>query len=788
MAGPAPAEVAAKPQELTGPDAPRGLSEEQAAAIREQTGSFERPSSSRSYASIVRANVLTLFNAILAVFGALTLLFGDWRDALFLGIVVANSAIGIAQEVRAKRTLDRLAVLVSPRATVIRDGAQRTVRPEELVPGDLVELNAGDQIVADGAIERTTGVSLDESILTGESAAVDRSAGEQVRSGAFVAEGAALMRVEAVGAASYAQRLAGEARSFRHPRSPLEREINGLLLALTAAVVVLGAILGYSLWRRDPSTREAVATATAGVVSLIPEGLMLLTSLVFAVGAVRMARRGALAQQLNAIESLASADVICLDKTGTLTEEELRVVRVVPKTGVALADAEAQVRRFCGAATGRNRTLAAIAAAYPGAAEQVLEEVPFSARRRWSGVRLADISLVLGAPERLRLDDRLAAEAATEVSSGRRVVALGRLEGDLSTGGAEAICLIVMSEALRPDAAETVAFFAREGVELKVLSGDATATVAAIARDAGIPVAHVLDGDALPDDDEALRATVAEVNVVGRISPEGKRRVVEALRDLGRYVVMVGDGVNDVPALKASRLAIAQGSGADMAKSVSDVVLVSGGFAAIPPMVAEGRQILRNIARVARLYVTKSAFAAFLILTIGTTPTAYPLLPRHFSLAAALTIGVPTFLLALAPSTGPWSPERFRERVARFAVPAGLLAGVGVVAAYLFSLNALEYDVPEARTVATTVLVGAGLYLVLALEGVDGRRGTWITAGCIVLATLYGVVLALGATRDFFELAILGPGMALTAAGGIGIAVVGLQLSGLSPTGRSRDD
>jgi cation-transporting ATPase E len=703
----------------------RGLTDAEAGRRRSDAGRPRRSAPSRSYPSIVRANVLTLFNAILTAFGVVTLIFGDWRDALFLGIVVANSAIGIAQEVRAKRALDRLAVLVAPHATVVRDGTARPVAPEELVPGDLVTLAAGDQIVADGQIAETSGLCVDESILTGESEAVQYGAGERLRSGAFVTEGSALMTVEAVGEASYAQRLAGEARSFRHPRSPLEREINALLLALTTAVVVLGAVLGYSLWAREATAHEAVATATAGVVSLVPEGLMLLTSLVFAVGAVRMARRGALAQQLNAIESLASADIVCLDKTGTLTEDELRVVDVVPRGGVARHAAEAAIAVFAATARARNRTLQAIATAFPGGAGQAIREIPFSARRGWSAVELHDATLVLGAPELFELGD-LTGRLDSELQAGRRVVALGELEAALGDGPPSgppprpprAICLVVLAEALRQDAAAAVAFFRSEGVELKVLSGDAPKTVAAIARDTGIEVGSALDGRTLPDDPERLREIALEATVVGRISPEDKRRVVEALRDAGRYVVMIGDGVNDVPALKASRLAIAQGSGADIAKSVSDVVLTSGGFAALPAMVAEGRQILRNIGRVARLYVTKSAFAAFLILTIGTTPTAYPLLPRHFSLAATLTVGIPTFLLALAPSSGRWDLGDFRKRVARFAVPAGVMAGVGVVASYLFALHALDFGVRDSRAIATTVLVTTGLYLVLVLEGV----------------------------------------------------------------------
>ena len=767
---------------------PAGLTDAEAQLRLEQLGRPRKAPTSRSYASIVRANVFTLFNAILLAFGALTLAFGDWRDALFLGIVIANSAIGIAQEIRAKRALDRLAVLVAPRARVLRGGVARELAIEELVPGDVVDLHAGDQVPADGRLVASVGLYLDESILTGESRSVRREEGESIRSGAFVVEGAGTLAVEAVGDASYAQRLAGEARKFRHPRSPLERAINRLLLALTASVLVLGTILGYSLLERDPSPREAVATATAGVVSLIPEGLMLLTSLVFAVGAVRMARRGALAQQLNAIESLASADVVCLDKTGTLTEERLRVVEVVARAGVQQTDADAALTRYAGAARASNRTLAAIAARFPGGDAVARAEVPFSSGRRWSALLFDDASYVLGAPELFDLGE-LERVRNEEVVRGRRVVALGKVDGALDAEGPapelpqrpRALCLVVLAEALREQARATVEFFRREGIELKVLSGDAPETVAAIARDVGLPVYEALDASTLPDDPDELRDLALRATALGRISPDGKRRVVGALRDAGRYVAMVGDGVNDVPALKASRLAIAQAGGSDIAKSVADVVLITGDFAAVPAMVAEGRQALRNLARVARLYVTKSAFAGFLILTIGTTATAYPLLPRHFSLVAALTVGIPTFLLALAPSSGPWQLGQFGRDVARFAVPAGVLVGVGVVASYLFALNALDLGVVQARTIATSVLVAAGLYLVLVLEGVGGRRGKLASAGCLVLAAAYVAVLVIPFARDFFDLAKPTVEIVTGVIAGTGIALTGLWLAGFSP-------
>jgi magnesium-transporting ATPase (P-type) len=339
------------------------------------------------------------------------------------------------------------------------------------------------------------------------------------------------------------------------------------------------------------------------------------------------------------------------------------------------------------------------------------------------------------------------------------------------------LALVVLGERLRPDAWTTVDYFRREGVALKVISGDDPETAAAIAREAGIDVGTPLDGRELPEDPDELRRVAEQVSVVGRVSPEDKRRLVEALTASGHYVAMVGDGVNDVPALKASRLAIAQGGGAQMAKSVADMVLVRGDFAAVPAMVAEGRQILRNLQRVARLFVTKSAFAAFLILSIGLTPTAYPLLPRHLTLAASLTIGIPAFFLALAPSSGEFRAAGFLRNVSSFALPAGTAAGLAVLSSYAFGLHVLDLSVRDARTVATTTLVAIGLYLVLVLEAAGRRRGSAVLGLCVLLGGAYVWILALPLTRDFFSLAGPRPVVLATALGGAALALFGLWLS-----------
>ncbi|HEX7611024.1 MAG TPA: HAD-IC family P-type ATPase, partial [Solirubrobacteraceae bacterium] len=399
------------------------------------------------------------------------------------------------------------------------------------------------------------------------------------------------------------------------------------------------------------------------------------------------------------------------------------------------------------------------------------------------------------APEHFELG-ALGGRARELAASGRRVLALARSEQPLADElraspppGSRPLGLVAIAERLRPNVAETIAFLLAEGVEIKVLSGDSPQTVAAIARDVGIPVALLAEGREIPEDPAELREFALGASVVGRISPEGKRAIVAALSDAGRYVAMLGDGVNDVPALKAARLAIAQGSGAQMARSIADLVLVRGDFDAIPALVHEGRQALRNLQRVSKLYVTKSAFAAFLILTIGVTSEAYPLLPRHLSLVASLAIGIPTFFLALAPSSGPWRPQGFARSVARFAVPAGVILGTGTVSGYLFALHDLDYPVPEARTVAATVLLALGLYLVIALEAAGSlRRSSLVGAMCAALAGVYAVVLATPALRHFFQLSAPTAGMLATAAVAALLSIGALALAGYVPSAAKSEE
>ena len=771
-----------------------GLTEAEAQERLAADGPRGELPTSRSYKSIVRANTLTLFNLILATFLILILAAGRPADALFAAVLVANTAIGIVQEVRAKRTLDRLALLVAPHARVVRDGVSRTVAADEVVEGDLIEVNAGDQVVADGTVARAVGLTMDESPLTGESRPVGRGVGSSVLSGSFVIEGGGAFWAENVGAASYAATVTGVAREYRYRRSPLEHQINRLLQVMVVAMVVLGAAFVWVLVRRDVGFRPAAATATAGIVTLVPEGLVLLMSLTFAVAAVRLARRGMLVQALNAVEVLANVDTVCLDKTGTITDGRLDLHEVVPAGARPEDDVLRLLRSYAASAVTRTDTLEAIAAGLPGTPAPVDGEVPFSSRWKWSALRLAGEPrpLVLGAPDVLMPGAAPEIVAASE-AEGRRALVFGTGADALPEpapgavpAGFQLLATVILEERLRPDASATLDYLRSQGVAIKVLSGDSPATVAAVAARAGVrEPGRAVPGSELPDDPAALVALARSRTVFARLTPEQKRRLVEALAGAGRSVAMIGDGVNDVPAMKASRLAIAFGAGSQLAKSVSDAVLVSDEFAVLPGAVAQGRRIIANVQRVARLFVTKSVFAACVIATFGLATASFPLLPRHLSLAAAFTVGVPGFVIALLPGEAPTEQGSFVRRVARFSLPAGGVMAAAVMAGYLTDRQLRGRSVVDARTVAVTVMVAVGLYILLVLDRTRMRTSRPYAAAIWVLVALLGVgylaVLTSPDARDFFALSSPGFVDWLVIAGAVALAVQVMVRVGMSP-------
>ena len=743
---------------------PAGLTSAEAASRLAALPQRKRARGSRSYGEIVWANTATLFNAVLGGLLVLTLALGSPRDALFGGVIVANTLIGIVQEVRAKRVLDRLALLVAPRARVRRDGALTELPVEGVVPGDVVRLEPGDQVVADGSVLVSRGLTIDESILTGESEPVEREAGERVLSGAYCVAGAGEYLVDAVGAESFAERLAAEARGTRAVLSPLQADINRILRWTVAAMVPLAAALVVSLWIRDVSLTESAQTVVAALVPLVPEGLVLLTSLTFAVAAVRLARLGTLAQRLNAVESLASVDTLCLDKTGTLTENRLRVIGVEPAAGRGEEEMRDDLAALSASAGAPNATTRAIAEWAPGSARPTLAEVPFSSARKWSGLTLEDRgTLLLGAPDVLAragvpVDEELRGRVAAHAEEGLRVVLLAGADAPLAgddrlPDGSVALGLVLLAEAVRPDAADTLAYLTRQGVTTRVISGDDPLTVAAVARATGVPGADVSIGGAdLPPDGPALEEVAERTAVYGRVTPEQKQDLVRAMTRRGRYVAMTGDGVNDVLALKEARLGIAMGNGSQMAKGVADLVLLTNAFATVPRAVEEGRRILRNTHRVAKLFVAKTVYSAIVLASLGLAPVAYPFLPRHITVASTLTIGIPAFFLALAPSEGPVRREGFLASMLAFVVPAGIVTALTIDTAYLLARGPLDAGVAEGRTAAVLVTTGMGLAIVVEVErGLEGCRvRPWVWGMVAGFAAVLVGGLHVPALRDFF--------------------------------------
>jgi len=714
---------------------------------------------------IVRANVLTRFNAILGTLMVVIIIVGPFQDGLFAIILVLNTLIGIGQELRAKVTLDRLALVSAPQVRVWRDGALAGAGAGELVEDDLIELGRGDQVPLDGVV--VDGVlEVDESLLTGEAEPVTRAAGEDVHSGSFVAAGDGRYRVTRVGAASFAQQVAGEARVFAPTRSELTDGVNRILRLVQWALLPTGAALVVSQLLSHADLADAIRGCVAGIGAMIPEGLVLLTSVTFAIGALRLARRRVLVRELPAVEGLARVDVVCFDKTGTLTRGAIVAEGADPLPGAVSGGAavdDATVAAALGALAAAeiqpNPTLAAIAARWPSPPGWEVElAVPFSSARRWSGASFAGRGVwVLGAPDALFGGDagataRLTPLVERAAGAGGRVVVLASADGAALERGAppagmQPVAVVRLAEQLRPDAPAAVAYFGREGVAVKVISGDHPATVAAIAAAAGVPGAGE-PVDASDLDDDELGRLVLERSVFGRVAPARKRAMVGALQRAGHTVAMTGDGVNDVLALKAADVGVAMGSGSAATRTVAQLVMLDDEFADLPSVIVEGRRVMANVERVANLFLTKTVYATLIAVAVAVSAARYPFLPRHLTLVSDFSIGIPAFVLSLLPNATRFRPG-FVARVLAFSVPCGIVAGAAACVAYFGVAGSLPLT--EARTTATGVLVACGLWVLVILS----RPLTAFKAALVVaMAGCFAAVLAAGPVRRYFALTL----------------------------------
>jgi len=715
----------------------------------------------RSVSSIVRENTLTWFNFLVGSLWIVMLLIAPIQDSLFGFVIIANTAIGIIQEYRASRALAKLAVVTMAKPVVRRDGVDTPIPASEIVLDDVIVLTAGDQLVVDGIVLTTSGMEIDESLLTGEADPVDKSVGDSAMSGSFVVAGSGTMQATRIGRESFASGLTEQAAKFQTTSSELRDSINRFIRYVSYALLPVGGLLLWSqLVEADLPWREALRGTIAGIVTMVPEGLVLLTSIAMAVSVVRLAQKKVLVQDLPAVETLARVDVICVDKTGTLTLPGMQVRDVVDLRAGAATVAEdlgAVLGALGASETSPNPTLAAVATAYPSPGWAVQSTVPFSSARKWSAVTFVEHGTwVLGAPEMvLPSDASMLERAAPYADSGARVLLLAQAPGPVTAealGPCTPVALVVIDQQLRPDAAETVRYFLEQDVQVKVISGDNAATVGAIAAQAGIPGSdHPVDAQELPPSTADVATVMATASVFGRVTPTQKQEMVDALHLRGDTVAMTGDGVNDVLALKAADLGIAMGSGSGATRAVAQLVLVDSKWSVLPSVVAEGRRVLGNIERVSDVFLTKSFYSMTVSVATGIFAITFPFLPRHLSLISALTIGIPGFLLALMPNTEKFRPGFFR-RVVIFALPAGLIAATCALLSYDLArrvgepvLNAQEAATITLFIVATAVTLEAARPLNLLRVGIVA-----------LMVLLFVAVLFIPPLSAFFALS-LGP-------------------------------
>ncbi|MET8690613.1 cation-translocating P-type ATPase [Streptomyces sp. NPDC004732] len=726
--------------------------------------------SSRSLSEIVRANVFTRFNAIIGVLWVIMLFVAPIQDSLFGFVIVANTGIGIIQEWRAKKTLDSLAVIGEAKPTVRRDGQAAEISTSEIVLGDLVEVGPGDKIPVDGEAVETDSLEVDESLLTGEADPVIKKPGDAMMSGSFVVAGGGAFTATKVGREAYAAQLAEEASRFTLVHSELRTGISTILKYVTWLMIPtsIGLVISQ-LVVKDDNFKESIAYTVGGIVPMIPEGLVLLTSVAFAIGVIRLGRKQCLVQELPAIEGLARVDTVCLDKTGTLTEGGMDVTELRPLGG---AD-ETYVRKVLGALGESdprpNASLQAIIDAYPDSEEwRCTESLPFSSARKYSGASFgegdgATSTWLLGAPDVLLPDgDPSLAEIEDLNRQGLRVLLLARAAVDLDdpavASGAKATALVVLEQRLRPDAADTLRYFEEQDVAAKVISGDNAVSVSAVAGKLGLPGAeNTVDARRLPTEQDEMAQALDDNSVFGRVTPQQKRDMVGALQSRGHTVAMTGDGVNDVLALKDADIGVSMGSGSEATRAVAQIVLLNNSFATLPSVVAEGRRVIGNITRVATLFLVKTVYSVIIALLVVCSQVEYIFLPRHLTLLSTLTIGVPAFFLALAPNKERAKPH-FVRRVMRYAIPGGVVAGVATFVTYLLARH--HYDGAGAREAETSAATLALFLIAMWVLAIIARPYTWWRIGLIGAMGLgFLFVLTVPWLQDFFQLKLVGTTM-----------------------------
>ena len=725
-----------------------GLTEAEAAGRK---GNAMPQDDGKSTLEIVLRNTLTLFNGLNLLLGLCLALVGSWRNMLFLLVVISNTGIAIIQELKARNTIRKLKLLHAPKARVIREGTEKKIAPEKVAEGDLMVLRSGDQAVADGMVIGGAGRAM-ESLLTGESDAVPKQEGDWIYSGSYVTEGKIICQAVYVGEESYAGRLTKSARKEKKAESGLMKELKKLIRWDSYALLPLGALL---LMKQVLLQHMPLETAMPGVVAamlgMIPEGLMLLASVAMAVGVIRLGKKQVLVQELYGIEGLARVDILCLDKTGTLTSGRMQTDRI-ETVDAGEEEARKALSRFLGAFDDPSPTLEALRGAVAPGTESPTAVQPFSSRRKKSAASFDDgKTLILGAPEFVMgsaYPETLRGRVDAMTAEGRRVLILaeaeGTIEGETLPEVTRVLALCSLKDEMRTGAEDTVRYFREEGVTLKVISGDAPATVARAARAAGIEGwENAVDARGLTGEAQILEAC-EKYTIFGRVTPDQKKEIVEALKKAGHTVAMTGDGVNDIPALRAADCSIAMAEGADAAKHAAQLTLLESDFSSVPQIVLEGRRVINNITRSASLFLTKTIFSFLLSLLTLVRPGAYPFQPIQMTLVSACTIGVPGFFLALQPSR-----ERIRgkflENVLRKALPGGVSVALCATAAML--MGRFGWTTETCSTLATWI---AGIMGVVVL-----CRTCWppdLMRSAIMLISAASFTMAATLGKDVFFL------------------------------------
>jgi cation-transporting P-type ATPase E len=719
----------------------------------------------RSVSDIVRANVFTRINAILGVLLVIVLSTGSVINGLFGLLIIANSAIGIIQELRAKQTLDKLAIVGQAKPLVRRQSGTIPLLPSEVALDDIIEIGPGDQIVVDGEVLEENNLEIDESLLTGEADSIAKDVGQNVMSGSFVVAGSAAYRATKVGREAYAAKLAEEASKFTLVNSELRSGINKILQFITYLLVPAGLLIIYTqLFTTDAGWRESVLRMVGALVPMVPEGLVLMTSIAFAVGVVRLGRRQCLVNELPAIEGLARVDVVCADKTGTLTENGMRVSDLKKLDERPVADILAQLASDDARP---NASMQAISEAYKMPPDWTsTATAPFKSSTKWSGASYGEHgNWVIGAPDVLLAPGSAAAEEAEQIGSlGLRVLLLGSsdlpVDHQDAPGTVTPAALVVLEQRVRADARDTLDYFASQKVSIKVISGDNAVSVAAVAASLGLQ-GETMDARQLPDQPEELADTVEEYTTFGRVRPEQKRAMVHALQSRGHTVAMTGDGVNDVLALKDADIGVAMGSGSSASRAVAQIVLLDNRFATLPYVVGEGRRVIGNIERVSNLFLTKTVYSVLLAVLVGlaglasklfgTSPLPFPFQPIHVTIAAWFTIGIPAFILSLAPNKERAHPG-FVRRVMTSALPSGLVVGTATFISYLVAYHGREATQTQQTQASTAALITLLVTMVWVLAVVARPYEWWRVALVATSGLAYVVIFSIPLAQKAFLL------------------------------------